>query len=129
MSKFVRVATELRDVALVKQALDDLAISYREHARYDHRWTGVQREVPILVEARGAHFGLCRPTGVETSDAPLEIVGDDMQMRAITRVMEQVQQRYAYHKVVAETALAGFSLVEERVGDDKVIRLTVRRWN
>ncbi|MCB0080208.1 MAG: DUF1257 domain-containing protein, partial [Caldilineaceae bacterium] len=64
----------------------------------------------------------------ETSDAPLEIVGDDMQMRAITRVMQQVQQRYAYHKVLEETSKAGFSLVEEQVGNDQVIRMTVRRW-
>ncbi|MCB0082883.1 MAG: DUF1257 domain-containing protein, partial [Caldilineaceae bacterium] len=43
--------------------------------------------------------------------------------------LDQIQQRYAYHKVLAEVEQAGFSLVEEKTGADNVIRLTVRRWN
>ena len=57
------------------------------------------------------------------------MIGDDMQMATIRKTMDQVQQRYAYHKVLDETAKAGFSLVEEKVGNDQVIRLTVRRWS
>ena len=52
-----------------------------------------------------------------------------MQMAQIRAIMQPVQQRYAYHKVVAETEKAGFSLVEEQVGKDNVIRMTVRRWS
>lgn len=58
-----------------------------------------------------------------------EVIGDDMQMVQISkRFMGQIQQRYAYHKVLAETSKAGFSLVEEQVSNDQVIRMTVRRW-
>jgi hypothetical protein len=64
----------------------------------------------------------------QTEDEHYEVVGDDMQMAQIRKTVQQVQQRYAYHKVVAETAKAGFTLVDENVGRDKVIRLTVRRW-
>jgi hypothetical protein len=57
------------------------------------------------------------------------MVGDDMQMRRMRSLMDRVQQRYAYNKVLTETKSAGFNLVEESVGDDNVIRMTVRRWS
>jgi len=56
------------------------------------------------------------------------VIGDDMQMVQIRKTVGQVQQRYAYRKVLAETAKAGFELVDENTGRDQVIRLTVRRW-
>jgi len=124
MSKFVKVTTELRDLSLIKRSLDDLKLSYQEDARYVHTWSGTVSKVPVLVEGVKARFGL-RPT----EDGIYEAVGDDMQVRSIRSTLDQVQQRYAYHKVVAETALAGFDLVEETVGRDNVIRLTVRRWS
>ena len=39
MSKFVRIQTELRDLALIKRALDDLALSDQENQRYTHVWS------------------------------------------------------------------------------------------
>ena len=124
MSKFVRVATELRDVALVKLVLDELKIQYSEEAEYHHGWSKTRRPVRILVRHGAAHFGLC-----ETAGGPLELVGDDMAMRRVRQLLEQVQQRYAYHRVLAEVSRAGFDLVEEQTGADRVIRLTVRRWS
>ena len=124
MSKFVRVKTQLRDPALIKQALDDLQLQYEEDAEYVHLWTKTRTPVPILVQQGQTTFGLR-----EEEDGVYEMVGDDMSMARLKRTMEAVQQRYAYHKVLAETEVAGFSLVEESVGNDNVIRMTVRRWS
>lgn len=123
MSKFVKVTTELRDVALIKRSLDDLKLDYTEDARYVHVYSARTERVPILVKTRGAKFGL-RPT----EDGVFEAVGDDMQLRNINATLGQVQQRYAYHTVLVEAERAGFDLVEENVGRDNVIRMTVRRW-
>jgi hypothetical protein len=123
MSKFVQIQTELRDLALVKQALSDLQIGFQENARYLHTYSGRASTVPLLVQEPRVSFGLR-----EGKDGAYEIIGDDMQMAQIRTMMGAVQQRYAYHKVLAETAKAGFDLVEESVGKDNVIRLTVRRW-
>jgi hypothetical protein len=123
MSKFVQIKTELRDLTLIKRALDDLKLAYREEARYVHTYSGTASQVPVLVSDKRATFGLRERDGV------YEIIGDDMQMVQIRAIMQPVQQRYAYHKVLAETEKAGFALVEEQVGKDQVIRLTVRRWN
>ena len=124
MSKFVQIKTELRDLALIKRALDDLKIGYHEGARYVHPFTRKASNVPLLVNDRRVSFGLR-----EAQDGVYEIIGDDMQMAHIRTLMQPVQQRYAYHKVLDETAKAGFNLVEEKVGRDQVIRLTVRKWN
>lgn len=124
MSKFVRVQTALRDFTLIKRSLDDLKISYQEDARYVHTWSGFKGKVPLLINHQRVQFALR-----QDQDDTYEVIGDDMQMATIRKTMDQVQQRYAYHKVVAETAKAGFSLVEENVGRDQVIRLTVRRWS
>jgi hypothetical protein len=124
MSKFVQIKTELRDLTLIKRALDDLKIGYREGARYVHPFTRKASNVPLLVNDRRVSFGLREAQG-----GVYEIIGDDMQMAHIRTLMQPVQQRYAYHKVLDETAKAGFNLVEEKVGRDQVIRLTVRKWN
>lgn len=123
MSKFVKINTQLRDLNMIKRALTDLQMSFAENQRYVHAWSGFDEVAPLVVKTSGAHFGLR-----ETNDGVYEVIGDDMQMKQIRSTLNQIQQRYAYHKVLAEVEQAGFSLVEEKSGADKVIRLTVRRW-
>ena len=124
MSKFVQIKTEIHDLAMVKQSLNDLEISYQENAVYNHRYSNFCGQVPILIRQGRTQFGLR-----EGADGAYEVIGDDMEMVSINRTMKKVQQRYAYHKVKAETERAGFMLVEENVGNDDVIRMTVRRWS
>ena len=124
MSKFVKVQTELRELALIKRALDDLNLAYAENEKYTHRWSGFSGAVPLVVKQPGAFFALrAGENGV------FEAIGDDMQVANIRTTVQKVQQRYAYHKVLAEVESAGFALVEENVGRDNVIRMTVRRWS
>lgn len=124
MSKFVKVQTELRDLELVKRSLEDLKLAYAENEQYTHRWSSFSGRMPLVVKQPGAFFAF-RPT----AEGVYEAVGDDMQMSAIRTTLQKVQQRYAYHKVLAEVESAGFALVEENVGRDNVIRMTVRRWS
>ncbi len=124
MSKFVKLRTELREVALVKQALDDLKLRYDEDAQYRHIFSGANTRAALIVHAPGGNFGL-NPN----AEGVLEVMGDSMQMARVKQTLAQIQQRYAYHMVMQETARAGFDLVEEQTGSDHVIRLTVRRWN
>lgn len=124
MSKFVQINTTLQDLSMIKTSLDDLHIEYKEDQQYNHRYSRFKGQVPILVQHKRLEFGL-RKTEEET----YEVIGDDMQLKGIRSLMKGVQQRYAYHKVKAETEKAGFVLVEENVGRDNVIRMTVRRWS
>jgi len=124
MSKFVRIKTELREFSLIKRALDDLALNYQENQRYTHVWSGFAGQVPLVVQAKGVKFAFR-----VTDEGLYEAIGDDMQMAVVRTHLDAIQQRYAYHKVLAEVESAGFALVEENVGRDNVIRMTVRRWS
>jgi hypothetical protein len=124
MSKFVKVNTQLRDLTLIKQALEDLKLAYQEDSIYTHIWSGFNGSLPVVVDAPGCRFGF------RQADAgAYEMVADDMHLGRLRPLLDQIQQRYAYHAVVQETAKAGFELVEETSGRDRVIRLTVRRWS
>jgi hypothetical protein len=124
MSKFVKVRTELRDLALIKRALDDLNLTYSENEQYTHIWSGHKETAPLVIKDKRLAFALR-----SNEDGTYEAVGDDMQLGQIKGTLQQIQQRYAYHKVLAEVEQAGFSLVEESTGKDHVIRMTVRRWS
>ena len=123
MSKFVEIKTELRDLAMIKRSLDDLDLEYSEDAQYVHHWSGRRVQTPLLVKDGFVTFGLRAD-----ADGIYEVVGDDMQTHRINATIQRVQQRYAYHKVLVETERAGFTLVEEQIDADNVIRMTVRRW-
>jgi len=124
MSKFVKVKTELRELALIKQSLTDLKLAYGENERYSHLWSGYHDELPLVVKQARATFGFRLNT-----DGVYEAVGDEMHLAQMRVAVQQIQQRYAYHKVLNEVEKAGFALVEETVGKDQVIRMTVRRWS
>jgi hypothetical protein len=123
MSKFVRIKTELRELSLIKRALDDLKLEYQENQRFTHVWSGFSGQAPLVVQTKGAKFAFRT-----TEEGLYEAIGDDMQMATIRTRLDAIQQRYAYHKVVDEVEAAGFALVEEQTGRDHVIRMTVRRW-
>lgn len=124
MSKFVKVQTQLRDLNLIKSALDDLKLNYVENANFVHMWSGFRGQVPLVVKINHVQFGLRA-----TASGDYEVIGDDMQMKVIRKEVDKIQQRYAYHAVRQATGEAGFELIEETVGRDQVIRLTVRRWS
>lgn len=124
MSKFVKVRTELRDLTMIKRALDDLGLKYQEDANYRHDWSGATHAAELVVKVGMlTSFGLRR-----NEEGVYEILGDNMGLSSQQDTLQQLNQRYAYHKVLNEVGKAGFSLVEETTDRNKAIRLVVRRW-
>ena len=112
MSKFVRVQTELRDVTLVKRALDELDLRYREDAVYTHRWTGHEERVRFLVDAPAPTFGLRAG-----DDGVLELVGDDMGMRKLRQTLgEAASARVATHYTIEQEVAAHEKMYAEALG-------------
>ena len=124
MSKFVKVKTELRELAFIKQALDDLKLQYTEDAEYAHVWSGFREKTPLVVREQGVAYGFRR-----NPDGAYEVLVDDMQLGRIQKSLQAIRQRYAYRQVLATVEQAGFNLVDEQVGRDQVIRITVRKWS
>ena len=124
MSKFVKVRTELRDLSMIKRALDDLGLEHKDATTYQHSWTGATHEVELVVSGNAfSTFALRR-----NAEGVYEILGDNLGLNSRKELLEQLNQRYAYHKVLGEVSKAGFSLVEETTDKNKAIRLVVRRW-
>lgn len=125
MSKFVKVRTELRDLEMIKRALDDLGLPYTTGSDYRHGWSGSTHQADLVVTAGTFHgFAFRRNT-----DGIYDILGDSMGLGAQKEMLQRLNQRYAYHKVVHEVSQAGFSLAEEKTDRDQTIRLVVRRWS
>jgi hypothetical protein len=124
MSKFVRIATQFKSLALLKTSLQDLNVPYREDAQFRHHWSGFSGTVPLVVNLSGVLIGF-RPTAGDT----YEIIGDDSQIARAASPLDRIRQRYAYHSVLEQTASAGFELVETTTDRNNVIRMTVRRWS
>ncbi len=60
MSKFVKVRTELRELGLIKQALDDLKLTYTENEQYTHIWSGHRETAPLVIKEKRATFAMLR---------------------------------------------------------------------
>lgn len=123
MSQFVKVRTQLRDLEVVKHALDDLGVQYEADKTFTHMWSGTRKKADLVIQTGGGSFAL-----VGNDEGVLEAQGDNAVLRRQRKLLDQISQRYAYHKVLGEATKAGFSLVEETRGADQVIRLVVRRW-
>ena len=130
MSHFTTVQTKMNDLTCLIQALDDLGYNYTQ-AEQGVEVKGYRDQ---LEKARVAiHVSKKYDVGVKQTANGFELVADWWGVEATRGVTEQefvnqVQQRYAYHKVVKEVKKRGFTLDMEEVKQDNTIQLTVRKW-
>lgn len=129
MSHFTRVKTQITDVGMLTRALTDLKYPFAENTLV-RGYQGKNEQADVVVKPGGAYdIGF-----VKAADGSYHIVADwwGVEKEAKLRersFLEPVMQRYAYHKVVDEVAKQGFQVVQESVGVDQTVKLTVRRWS
>lgn len=78
--------------------------------------------------------GTGRKAGLQKTDKGYRVVADchglsPQQQKAQTESIQQVVQRYAYRKVVAQLQREGYSVAEEQKQPDGSVRLVVRKWS
>jgi hypothetical protein len=129
MSHFTTVQTKLTDFVAIKQAVEDLGMTYLETEEpvMVRGYQGAAVKAPLVIRA-GDHYDV----GVRETEEGYEFVADWWGIEVETglnqeQFVNQITQRYAYHKVVNSVKNQGFTLEEETVKDDE-IRLTVRKW-
>lgn len=128
MSHFTKVKTRILDRGILEKTLADL--NYRLAASDQVAgWQGATRKADIVVKTRGQFdIGF-----VKAADGSFDIVADWWGLKTSVGLdrqgfINQLNQRYAYHKVVAEVKARGFAVAEEVVQPDNSIRVVVRRW-
>ena len=130
MSHFTKINTKITDVECLKLALEDLGYPYREGKVRVRGWRGISEEADLVVETGTPYnIGLRR-----TAQGVYEIVADWWGVETRTGIVQakflrELNQRYAYHKVLTEVKKQGFSVAEDEVTSDNTIRLVVRKWS
>ncbi len=119
MSKFVTIATRIKDMDCLRLALEDMKCQVADRGSV-RGWQG-QRSVDVAVTTAKGEVGFRK-----RKDGTFELVGDDMHVPK--NFVREVTQHYARRKIMKQAAAAGFRVVEDKVQADKSIRLVVRKW-
>lgn len=125
MSHFTKIKTRLVEPKYIVQALTDLGFQVRQGRVKIRGYNGQQTEVDIMAPTRNPGYDIGFAKAGEVFDLVADWFGiKDIQPQAL---LNQVQQRYAYHAVTERMAAQGFEIAQEQVEADRTIHLTVRR--
>jgi len=119
MSKFVTISTQIRDVQCLREALGDAGaevVTGKEVRGYAGR-----KPVEFAAVTTAGQVGFRK-----TLEGPYEVVADNMSIPQ--DFVRDLTQRYARRKVLKEATRAGFNVVEDKVQEDRSLRLVVRKW-
>ena len=129
MSHFTTVQTKLKDLSMLKTAVEDLGLTFLESQELleVRGYQGNVEKSKLIIRATD-HYDI----GVQETANGYTFVADWGGIEMETGLKEEqwvnrLTQRYSYHKVIAEVTQRGFTL-EEEVDEEGEIRLTVRRW-
>ncbi|MCP4402988.1 MAG: DUF1257 domain-containing protein [bacterium] len=122
MSKIVSIQTQLQDKDVLVDCLEQLHCQVLEQDG-GIIMPGVDDPVQLLVHAPSGPLGFRK--GAEGS---YEMVCDDMYLPRQREWLKGLTQQYAYRKILKNAKAAGYQLVQEEVGEDRTIKLVVRKW-
>ena len=130
MSHFSTVETKMNDLQCILEALNDLGYEYTQ-AEEGVNVRGYNQQLEkadISIKISGKY-----DVGIRVGVNGFELLADWWGVEATRGITEQqfvnqVQQRYAYHKVLKEVKKKGYTLDMEETKNDNVITLTVRKW-
>jgi hypothetical protein len=123
MSKFVSLKTSLKERLYLKSALEELHCEILKTKKIKTLLNRVY-DVDIAVKTPFGIVGF-----IKNKNDEFELAGDDMILKKNSKFIQQLTQKYAYSKVIAEAKKAGFQLVKETVDDKQEMRLVLRKWS
>ena len=125
MSHFTTLKTQLVALQYLKKALQDLNMRYEEGHVEIRGYGGNRMRVEVKVPTRNAGYDM----GFRKQGQAYELVADWFGIRDINPqdFLQRLTQRYAYHVTKDQLEQQDFTLVEEKVEQDRTIHITVRR--
>jgi hypothetical protein len=127
MSHFTQIKTRIRHLDCLEKALGDLKIDYERGSVLVRGYQGQTRQASLVIRQDNGH-----DVGFAWNGSEYEMVSDLAfwsQPWSVERFMGKVQQRYAYHTVVEESARKGFNLSTVENREDGTVRLVLQRWS
>ena len=130
MSHFSTIKTQIRCLTTLKKALADLGYEFTESEQFVavRGYLGQETQAVLSI-----HVSKKFDVGVVVTSKGIEFVADWWGVettRGLTqeRFVQQIVQRYAYHKICAECAKLGFTLQDEEEQEAAVLHVTLARW-
>lgn len=118
--------TEILDLDILKRTISDLGFSMKEndwHIGHDGQMEHIDLSVRIAPQS-----DLLFKKGVPGKGyLIITAVGETPGREKIRRIIQMIQQEYAYRKVLHETRKRGFSLVQEERVKAGVIKLILKK--
>ncbi len=127
MSHFSKIQTTLKDLNLLKQALNDLCIQWDSESQ-TVRGYKEQTSFANLVIKQNNNYDI----GFTWNGFEYQLVADLQfwqQPWSVESFLDKVSQRYAYNSIIQATKKQGFETVEEIKQNNGTIKLTLQRWN
>ncbi len=132
MSHFTKVQTQINDLVALKKALDQLGWKYRvaeNNQKVVVRGSkGQTTEAELCIDMGKYDIGV-----VKNENGTYELVSDWWGVettRGITEqeVVKEINQKYAYQRVVAAVEEAGYTVDTNNVAADGTVKLSVSKW-
>ncbi len=125
MSHFTSLRTRIVSKEHLEQALQELGFEYEEGEMEIRGYQGIRTMVEIRVPTGNPDYQI----GFRRKGDAYELVADWYGIADVDReeFVSTVTQRYAYIVAKEQLEQQNFTVVEENVGADNTIHLTVRR--
>ena len=135
MSHLTKVKSQITDLTLLKQTLDDLEIQYLEAAQGEtleiRGWNKEKTNAQLVLKTGGPYdVGVV----VNEVDKTFEFVADWWGVETYTEMTEKqyvnkISQKYAYNNVMEKVRSKGYSVVEEKNDQKQNIHVVLRKWS
>ena len=127
MSHFSCIKTSIRDLEALQSALSELNIEWKPGPTQVRGYQGQTCTANVVIEQPNSH-----DIGFAWNGSEYTLVADLQfwqQPLSVEGFLNQITQRYAYQKIVSETAQQGFEVAEQHQQKDGSIRLVLQRWS
>ena len=126
MSHFSKIKTTIKDLSLLKKALNDLSINWTTEAKEIKGYRNQSTCANIVISQNNKY-----DIGFVWSGFDYQLVADLQfwqQPWSVELFLDKITQRYAYHSILEATEKQGFKTVEQVNLEDDSIKLTFQRW-
>jgi hypothetical protein len=126
MSHFSKIKTTLKDLSLLKKALNDLSINWTTEANEVKGYKNQSIYANIVISQNNNYDIGFVWTGFE-----YQLVADLQfwqQPWSVELFLDKITQRYAYNSRLKATEIQGFQRIEEISQENGSIKLILQRW-
>lgn len=135
MSHISKIDTKIKDLVMLKKALEVLGMEYTE-AQNDQTITLLGYGKDEIIEncifeiKTGSKYSI----GIRKVESNYEIVADWWAIETFTGqkqedIINKITRQYAYETIIDKVKNMGYSVVQEQEDTKNNIHLTVRRWS